>query len=203
MGDPLPQKAMPVSSVSGPKTDLSYWRAQDLAALIRHIVEYHHAFVRRELALIHEIVGACSELAIDSQDSFDALRRFIGEVSKDIFAHLSKEEKRFFPAILALEQGHVAEDMRKLLRELEAEHTQVGESLALKQLPLFQELLPLDRSLRLSELHRRLKRFMDDLAIHIALERDVLFPKAEAMWEAATFRMQPEDRPVLSSGSFQ
>jgi regulator of cell morphogenesis and NO signaling len=92
--------------------DARDWSEAPLDALIDHIVDTHHAYLREELprldALLTRVVAAHGD-AVDwlapTQDVFTTLR-------DDLYAHMESEEDRVFPAIrrLATDPSAVLDD---------------------------------------------------------------------------------------------
>jgi regulator of cell morphogenesis and NO signaling len=155
-----------------------------VAALVDHIVEQHHAYLREELtplgALVEKVArahgGAHPELA-DVRDTFTAVAAELGE-------HMLEEEQVVFPACVGLEEG--ARDVG--LASLESpisimlhQHDEVGAGLArLRELTSGYD-APSDACNSYRAMLDRLLTLELDLHRHVHEENNVLFPRALAL----------------------
>jgi regulator of cell morphogenesis and NO signaling len=146
------------------------WSTVSLAQLCDHIVDVHHAFLRRELPRISTLLEKCERAhgLVEPRALFDELR---GELEP----HMLEEEQVLFPAVRA-GSGIDA----SLVDDLDDEHAAVGQ--------LLQRLSVLtngyDPSAALCNTHRAalaaLADLERDLHDHIHEENNILFPRALA-----------------------
>lgn len=107
------------------------WREVPLAELCRHIVVRHHAFLRRELPHIEELLekvvarhGATVPTLVGLQSDFQDLHG-------DLLDHIDNEEQNLFPLCEELEADpELGEGVMAQLRMHETAHSDVGEALA-------------------------------------------------------------------------
>jgi regulator of cell morphogenesis and NO signaling len=146
--------------------------ATSLRELIRHIVGEHHAYLRKALPRIAGQLTA-GQASAELAGAFENLRY-------ELMNHLDKEEAVLFPAIDRFESSlQAGEPLPKPcfgsielpIHIMEEEH-----ELAKVQLARIRELTG-DYSLP-GEYCRSLRELDQDLQIHMALESDVLFPRA-------------------------
>jgi regulator of cell morphogenesis and NO signaling len=81
------------------------WKTATMSGIIRHVVEVHHVFMRRELprlqALLHRAVHAETAMEAALREVLDA---FVG-MKAEIEMHLLKEEEILFPMCHELESA--------------------------------------------------------------------------------------------------
>lgn len=146
------------------------WSGVPLDRLCDHIVDVHHAFLRRELPRISTLLEKCERAhgLREPRATFDQLRA-------ELEPHLLEEERTLFPAIRAGDPLDPA-----LAGSLATEHAAVGGLLR----RLSQLTNGYDTSAALCNTHRAALAALDDLARdvheHIHEENNVLFPRALA-----------------------
>lgn len=89
--------------------------------------------------------------------------------------HLRKEEEVVFPAILS--GGTTAMELRRLIRELEAEHTNVGNLLKEIGTITFNYRIPVYACPTMQMLYNGLREMDVQTREHIYLENNILFPR--------------------------
>ena len=140
----------------------------DPAALVRHLLDTHHALLHRELPRLDAlIVGG---------DAEPALQEAWAELSDLLAFHLMKEERVLFPAILGLVGGGPSSPcgVEGPIAQMRWEHTRIE---------------ALDGTLRpllggAGAVADQVRVILDDLVVHAHVEDDELFPAALAL-EAA------------------
>jgi regulator of cell morphogenesis and NO signaling len=167
------------------------WTAAPLSVLIQHIVGTHHDYLRRELPAIHTRLEKVYRVynqrygpaLIGLPEVFHGLRA-------ELEMHMMKEEKVLFPAIAAYESainsgrplpptpfGPVANPIHMM----EAEHESAGQALArIRQITRNFE-LPDYACVTYHALMNGLEELERDLHMHIHLENNILFPRAEKL----------------------
>ena len=157
------------------------------AELIRYIEQRFHASLRRDLAALGEAFEAARrETGLVPDDTLEALAATFEALRLELLHHLEKEERVLFPHIVDMEE--VAHGRRHAARVL-AGLTQGVVSVMLREHGTAELALtslhrisggfapPASRPRR-AELYTRLAALDEDLRRHIALEDEVLFPKA-------------------------
>jgi regulator of cell morphogenesis and NO signaling len=170
------------------------WKAQSLSALAAHIVNTHHAYVRRELPRLAELAVKVVNRHGDTKPELPQIQAKVAQISEELIEHLAKEEVVLFPYITKLERakeegtakphgcfGTVASPIAMMTQEHEAAGALLAE---IRQLsggytP------PVGACPTFLAFYSGLHEFEQDLHQHIHLENNILFPRAIAMEEAA------------------
>jgi iron-sulfur cluster repair protein YtfE (RIC family) len=133
----------------------------DVKKLTRTILDAHHTFAHRELAILD------AELLATASDP--AFRRAWAGLSNLFRDHMKKEEHVLFPAIFA---GHTGLDGPVMVMRQEHEEIRFYEK----------ELRRMSKAAGRHE--RRLLAFLADLSEHARIEDDELFPALRPPMEA-------------------
>lgn len=124
------------------------------SALAEHIVDTHHALLRRELPRVQRALPPGS-----------ALRRAWDELVGFLDQHMMKEEQILFPQIGVLERTGSVGCLAGAMMQMNYEHVVIT---AIEQ--------RVRQLAQTSELREDIEFVLDDLAIHACLEDDELFP---------------------------
>jgi regulator of cell morphogenesis and NO signaling len=167
--------------------------AQSLSALVSHIVNAHHAYVRRELPRLAELASKVVSRHGDTKPELPQIQVKVGQISEELIEHLAKEEVVLFPYITKLERaknegtakphgcfGTVASPIAMMTQEHEAAGALLAE---IRQLS-GDYTPPVGACPTFHAFYNGLREFEQDLHQHIHLENNILFPRAMAM-EAA------------------
>ena len=170
------------------------WNAQSLGALAAHIVNAHHAYVRRELPRLAELAGKVVNRHGDTKPELPQIQAKVAQISEELTEHLAKEEVVLFPYITKLERakdegtakprgcfGTVASPIAMMTQEHEAAGALLAE---IRQLS-GDYTPPVGACPTFHAFYNGLREFEQDLHQHIHLENNILFPRAMAMEEAA------------------
>lgn len=180
-----------LTQTEGPAQD---WNTAPLAELVGHIVSTHHQYLRQELPAIQTRLDKVYRVynqrygptLIGLPEVFAALRA-------ELELHIVKEEMMLFPAIVAGEAAvNTASPLpanpfgtvSNPIQMMESEHESAGQALA-KIREITQDFgLPEYACVTYRALMSSLHELEQDLHMHIHLENNVLFPRAERL-EAA------------------
>jgi regulator of cell morphogenesis and NO signaling len=157
-----------------------------LAELADHIVNSHHAFLRRELPRLTELAG---RVAYEHGSQDPRLRMlvdiFLG-FNAELMAHMWKEEQILFPMIRELASSDETPEfhcgtLANPVRQMECEHD--GASVALREMQTLTDdvTAPEWASHPHRDLVGSLARLTKDMTIHIYEEDSLLFPRALEM----------------------
>lgn len=161
----------------------------DAAALVQHILDKHHTYVKRMLPIIQQRLAKVVKAHGARHPELNQVQRLWSAVHEELDGHLFKEEQILFPYIVGLTQAKSGGELPHAcfgtvqgpIGVMEAEHDHAGEALAgIRQLtnnytppadacPTFQ--LVLDE----------LKGFEEDLHLHVHRENYQLHPLALAL----------------------
>lgn len=171
------------------------WLNQPLFALITHIVNKHHAFVKEQAPRLEELIAKVYSLHAESHPELLRIQKWFFVLKEELTHHVQKEEGVLFPYIIHLEEaawrGEPApwapfETVKTPIEMMSLEHDRSNRALHGIRAASFDYRLPEDGSVSYSLMLGDLQSFERDLLNHIHLENDILFPRAVALEQAAT-----------------
>ena len=156
--------------------------------LADYIVNTHHSYVRKTLPDITAYAEKVMKVHGNHHPELLPINQLVGEVNAELTSHMVKEEKVLFPYIKALVaakdhaqplQAAQFGSVQSPINMMEMEHELVGKNLAEIRELSRNYVLPEDACASYSLLYRMLDEFEEDLQLHIHLENNILFPKAQ------------------------
>jgi regulator of cell morphogenesis and NO signaling len=148
---------------------------QETGALIDHILSRYHEVHRAELAELQPLARKVETVHADDPEVPAGLAQALGVLASEMEDHMAKEEMILFPAMRA-GGGPGIEHPIAVMRGDHDDHTANIEPIR----QLSGGLIPPDHACgSWRALYSGTENFLDDLAAHIALESDVLFPRFE------------------------
>ena len=155
-----------------------------------YIINTHHSYIRKTLPDLNAYAEKVMKVHGSHHPELARINQLVGEASRELTSHLSKEEKILFPYIKELtspatdnNQSYSAHfgGVKSPINIMEMEHDLVGK--------LFDEIHTLSNSYKLPKdacasytlLYKMLEEFEEDLHLHIHLENNILFPKTLAL----------------------
>jgi len=176
-------------------TDSSYEApGDDPVALIAHIVDTHHSYVRQSLPEILDHLSTVVAAHESRHPELAFIESQFSKVAKDLLQHLVKEEQVLFPYIESLadaidHKGPRPPDMfgtvQNPIRMMEIEHQEAGDRMvAIRELS-HNYTPPADACNTYRLVMEELQAFERDLHRHVDLENNVLFPKTLELEEKA------------------
>ena len=165
-----------IEAEEAPPADPSRWSGAPDDELIRHLVDFYHPRLRRDLEQVVAMAERVEARHAERADRPAGLASHLRAMAAELDQHMMKEEQILFPMILSgrgalaggpisvMEREHAdaAADLRRT-RELTAELT-----------------APQDACNTWRSLYLRLGALESELKDHIHLENNVLFPRAGA-----------------------
>ena len=163
------------------KTNSEYkdWRKEKPSDLIRHIVETHHEFTKKQLKEIDTLLFKVLKVhfKIHGEELLKVHKHF-GSLKTELEEHLIKEEEHLFPLIENFEitkDDIVLSKIYQVIKDTEEEHEAAGN--------ILKELEKITRDFNAPEgactsfkiVYTKLHDLEKDLFIHIYLENSVLF----------------------------
>lgn len=193
-----------IRRAAGGEEQPASWEREPLSAVIRHIVERHHAFTRDELERIEKLAARVAEKHGARHPELVTVKALADSLKQDLLPHMLKEEQVLFPFIEKLEAAAASHDALQPpffgtvcnpVRMMMTEHETAGEILRELRQVTNDYSTPDDACLSYRSLYRALEEFEADLHEHIHLENNLLFPRAiemeaaiEPAWQAAAAR---------------
>lgn len=166
------------------------WQESSVDELIDHIVDVHHAFLRRELPRLDELSAQVADRHGEQDPRLLELHAVFKLLRVELEMHMLKEEQILFPfgRQLASRAGsdHHCGSVRNPVAAMMAEHDDAQGNLA-KMRHLTDGFEPAETagdSQR--ELLRSLEALAADLQVHIHEEDEILFPRFVALERAAS-----------------
>jgi regulator of cell morphogenesis and NO signaling len=159
------------------------WTNASMNELLGHIEATHHVYLREELSRLAPIVEKVRVVhGTDHPELAEVSALFI-TLARAIPPHLELEERRLFPALVALGAGRPAPeaDVVPALALMRTEHDEVGASLhRIHELTKGYQ-APADACASYRQMLTGLAALGADLHTHVHLENNVVAPRAEAL----------------------
>lgn len=170
------------------------WSHAAPSALIRHIVETHHAYIRNELPPLRSMAERVAAKHGHVHPETTLVQRSLAQLADELIFHLGKEEHVLFPYIEGLERsrkenaappvacfGSVESPVQAMIHEHEDAARLLGEMRdATHGFVPWPEACPTTVGL-----YYGLDAFERDLHRHVHLENNLLFPRAIALEKEA------------------
>jgi len=189
--DPQAVRSELDAALAGAEAAARDWNSVPLTELIRHIVETHHEYLRRELAPLAARLEKVYRVYNERYGpTLTGLPEVFAAMRAELEMHIRKEEMILFPAIAAYESAARSGEqlpptpfgtVANPIHMMEAEHESAGQALA--------RIHEITRDFEIPEYacvtYRALMSGLDelerDLHMHIHLENNILFPRAEKL----------------------
>lgn len=167
------------------------WATAPLTDLIRYIVETHHGFLRRELPSIEARLEKVYRVYNQRYGpALIGLPEVFAGLRAELELHMRKEETMLFPAIAAYESVANAGQalpappfgtVHNPIHVMEAEHESAGLALTRIREITKNFAVPTYACVTYRALMTGLEEFERDLHMHVHLENNILFPRAEQL----------------------
>ena len=173
---------------TGPaEREIENWSAQSLGVLAAHIVNTHHAYVRRELPRLTELAEKVVRRHGDTKPELPAIQLKLNELGEELLQHCAKEELVLFPYITKFERA-IADGTPKPhgcfgsvtnpIAMMTQEHDSAGALVAQMRELSSDFTPPVGACPTFHAFYLGLHEFEQDLHQHIHLENNILFPRA-------------------------
>jgi len=165
------------------ETDATDWRTATLTALTNHLVETHHAFMKRELPRVGELMAKVLGAHGANHPELDEVARVFEALSLELGDHLMKEEQMLFPIIQEMEitreagRSHCG-SVNNPIGVMEYEHDNAGVALGRLRELTNDYTPPADGCPTYQALLAGLAAMERDLHEHIHKENNILHPRA-------------------------
>lgn len=154
------------------------------AFLADYIVNTHHAYVRKMLPQLIELVTKVASVHGSRHPELHEVNQLVRHLDDELQGHLAKEEQVLFPFIKELVLGEAPSKLSTIetpIAMMEDEHDEAGGIMEKIRSLTNNYTLPSDSCTSYGLLFQMLKDFEDDLHVHVHLENNILFPKAIEM----------------------
>jgi regulator of cell morphogenesis and NO signaling len=163
------------------------WISAPLMELTRHVRERHHKYVRDCIPRVRALLAKIREKHGGKHREIEEIEKLFGDVAREMTAHMQKEEQILFPYIDALERsasgnGSVEppffQTVRNPIHTMMREHDSAGELVRKIRKASNEYEAPADACTSYQATYQELRRFEEDLHLHVHLENNILFPRA-------------------------
>jgi regulator of cell morphogenesis and NO signaling len=163
------------------------WAQESLESLSGHIVDTHHAYVKRELPRLAVLAQKVVNRHGATKAELPAIQSTLAELDEELTLHLAKEESILFPYVVLLERASAKgcpkpkgcfDSVASPIAMMTQEHDAAGSLLADIRRLTNSFTTPPDACPTYHAFYDGLKDFEKDLHQHIHLENNILFPRA-------------------------
>jgi regulator of cell morphogenesis and NO signaling len=156
------------------------WRSAPLADLCGHVVSTHHAFLRRELPRLRDLLGKLTRVHGDRHPELRGVLAVYEPLAAELSDHMAKEEQILFPLITWIESGDVPPTPFVLqpIRVMEAEHDDAGRAISEMRRLTGGYAVPADGCNTYRAAMAGLTELEADMHAHVHKENNILFPRA-------------------------
>jgi regulator of cell morphogenesis and NO signaling len=159
------------------------WDRAPLRELIAHIVSRYHGAVRRELPILVQLADKVAGCHGEHHPELAEVRDLLVALHEEMLTHMGKEEQILFPLIERLEDGSqvLAFPLDGPVAAMEDDHEQVARILARIRSLTSDFTPPTDACNSFRGLYQGAADLEADTHVHIHLENNVLFPRAQEL----------------------
>ncbi len=170
------------------------WQAESVSALVSHIVNTHHRYVKEEVPRIQRLATKVVSVHGQNHAELARVRELFEALGQELLAHMEKEEQILFPYMVqaerAVQTGEPAPHscfgtVRNPVRMMMMEHDAAGDTLRELRQITSDYVPPADACISYQTLYQAVEAFEKDLHQHIHLENNILFPRVIEMEQAA------------------
>lgn len=160
------------------------WSNETLSNLIDHILDAHHAYLRRELPRLSEMAAKVARAHGERFSWVIECRDVLGELRAELESHMMKEEQMLFPMIRQLDAADAPPvfhcgSLRNPITVMEHEHDKAGNGLGRLRELTNGFAPPVDACNTFRAWLDGLRELEGDLHEHIHEENNILFPRAQ------------------------
>lgn len=174
-------------AAQGPAPAAEDWTGKPLAGLAAHIVDTHHAYVKRELPRLHELAAKVVNRHGATHAELPVIQQKLEQLGEELTQHLAKEEMILFPYIAGMEKAHTTGcakpngcfgTVANPIAMMTQEHDDAGTLMAEMRQLSGDFTPPQGACPTFHAYYSGLDEFEKDLHQHIHLENNILFPRA-------------------------
>lgn len=169
-----------------------------LNELADHIEKKHHRYVEQRIPLLKQYLAKISAVHGEGHPELKVIDKLFSECAGDLTMHMKKEELVLFPFIrkmvISLKHNEPVERPRFLtvinpIQSMRDEHEAAGDIFSKISHLTHSYTPPADACSTYKVAFLMLKEFEEDLHLHVHLENNILFPKAEKLEREMVIRM--------------
>ena len=171
------------------------WARESLEVLSAHIIDTHHAYVKKELPRLAVLAQKVVNRHGATQAELPAIQSKLVQLDEELMQHLAKEESILFPYVVLLERASANgsptprgcfDSVANPIAMMTQEHDAAGALLADIRRLSNNFTTPPEACPTYHAFYDGLSDFEKDLHQHIHLENNILFPRAIELEARAT-----------------
>jgi regulator of cell morphogenesis and NO signaling len=180
----LEKELLGVENTTGRTNNYNNW---NLDFLTDHIVNFHHASVQESIPMIYQYALRVVRVYGSNYPELLQVQRLFSEISRELRAHLKKEEEILFPFIKNMVKVQMEGSdfsppdfgtVDNPIKMMETEHEEAGGILRQISALTNNYTPPQGACNTFKAFYAKLEEFEQDLHQHVHLENNILFPKA-------------------------
>jgi len=169
------------------------WSTAYLSALIDHIVERHHQYLRTELPRLTSLLQRVIRAHVDQHPELSEVAQIFDKLADELSTHMLREEQVLFPLIKRLEEHldrlpsretELSIRIDQPMGRMEEEHRFAGGALRRIRWLMNDFRPPRDACRAYQALLAELQALETDMHLHIHKENNILFPRARQLWDS-------------------
>ena len=153
------------------------WTAEPLPALVRHILDTHHAYLHEELEPLGALVAKVARAHGDAHPALHDVEATYNRLAGELVEHLAEEETVVFPACLAAEEAGGGSAIGEPIAEMLRDHDAVGAALLTLRTLTQGYQAPADACNSYRAMLDRLATLEADVHRHVHEENNILVPR--------------------------
>jgi regulator of cell morphogenesis and NO signaling len=151
------------------------WKDAPTRDLLAHIIDLHHGYLRRVLPFVRPLAAKVARVHGEHNPKLRALDEAVGQLADSLLEHLTDEEQRLFPTLLAADAPRAQQ--AALLANMQAEHLAMADQLRRIRDAADDYTLPEWACRSYTALFGELEALERDVFTHVHLENHVLRPR--------------------------
>lgn len=177
-------------------TDVHDWEEMELDQLIDRIIDVHHKYVETTIPPLQLYLEKLCKVHGPSHSELFEIKDLFDQAASALTIHMKKEEFILFPYIKAMVQSKKNgfplsrphfQDIDNPISVMEHDHMEEGKRFERIAELSNHFLCPPDGCQTFRVTYALLKEFEEDLHKHIHLENNILFPKAQELFQEFNF----------------
>lgn len=179
-----------LNKLEGENPTATHFLDWDAGFLIDYIINNHHSYIKKSIPGIKNHLKKVISAHGKKHPEIEEVNRLFETIEDDLIAHMRKEEMMLFPYIKKLNdaaKGSVGlpaapfGSVENPIKVMIDEHQRAGDEMANIRTLTNNYTAPDNACGTFRVLYSELKDFEKDLHIHVHLENNILFPKAEEL----------------------
>lgn len=156
------------------------YRAMSTPALLAHVIERHHGYLREAMPQVRAMADKVARVHGERNPKLVELDRVVQRLVATLEAHLDREERVLFPALMTCTGARADAALREELATMHRDHEDVGAALARIRTLADEFSPPSWACTTYRTLLRELETMEGDIHQHVHIENNVVMPRYTA-----------------------